>query len=113
MNKTFYNGSKKEHFIREYKYKKKDNNNNDMNNGYVIESESRKIATMVFEMQIGMLTKLHIAAVIKSPDLWNDSGSIIQVYNDKDFIKTYAEIEETKEVMTKNANSARILGSEQ
>lgn len=71
MNNICYNCGKKCHFICECKYKKKekkDDNNNYMKNANVIESKARGIVTVVSKTQIGIVTKLNMATVIKSSD---------------------------------------------
>lgn len=66
----------------------------------MVESEVKKMVVMVSEMQISILTKLNKAVVTKS-SRW--CLSTIYVCNEKLLFKTYAEIEETKEVMMVNA----------
>lgn len=65
---------------------------------------------MLLEMKIGMIGELNMAVATKSTDWWYNFGTTIRVYNDKSLFKRYAEVERTKEVVMRNANSAIVSG---
>ncbi|KAI6680543.1 hypothetical protein NL676_034424 [Syzygium grande] len=52
------------------------------------------------EMEIDMITELHMAALIKFVDGWPHSGATIRVSNNKAQFKTYAELKEPDEKFT-------------
>ncbi|KAM1386648.1 hypothetical protein ACFX2F_033080 [Malus domestica] len=65
---------------------------------------------MVSMMHIGMITKLNMAAAIKSFDLWLDSGATIHVCNDKTQFKTFEASTNNQEVLMGNHNSTKVIG---
>lgn len=97
--------SKKGHFTREYRYKKKekkwDNRDGTINVNVV---KFYRKSCNGFWMWIGMATKINIVAVEKFSYLSYNSVSTIYMCNEKSLFKTYEKAKETKEVMMENVN---------
>ncbi|KAI3446983.1 hypothetical protein Pfo_003648, partial [Paulownia fortunei] len=64
---------------------------------------------MISNMQIGMITEIHIAALIASSAWWLDSRATIHVYNNRSQFKTYEEVKEPEDVLMGNHDSAKVL----
>jgi len=81
--KTYYNCGIKGHNKGEFKFWKKQkqedsSNVQNSNNTNIIEHETKLVA-MVSKLNIGMITELYMAASTMSNDWWYDSGSIIHI----------------------------------
>jgi hypothetical protein len=81
---------KKGHYIRECRFLKNQMKEKELNT-----SEANvvdEIVAMVSEMQIGMITEVHMANVVEnSSEWWYDSGATIHVCNNKMLFKEYVE----------------------
>ena len=70
-----------------------------------------EIVAKVSEMQIGMITEVHMAnAAENSSEWWYDSGATIHVCNSKMLFKEYVEAGNGLEVLMDNHNTAKVLG---
>uniref|UniRef100_A0A2N9H509 Reverse transcriptase Ty1/copia-type domain-containing protein n=1 Tax=Fagus sylvatica TaxID=28930 RepID=A0A2N9H509_FAGSY len=70
-----------------------------------------EIVAMVSEMQIDMITEVHMASAVEnSSEWWYDSGATIHVYNNKTLFKEYVEASNGLEVLMGNHNTAKVLG---
>lgn len=87
---------------------KADNSRN--NRANVVEKASPELIAMVSELHIGMITELHMAAAVASPDWWLDSGATIHVCNNKAQFKIYEEMVENEEVLMGNHVTAKVVG---
>ena len=66
---------------------------------------------MVSEMQICMITEVHMASVAENSfKWWYDSGATIHVYNNKILFKEYVKAGNGLEVLLGNHNTAKVLG---
>jgi hypothetical protein len=101
---------KKGHYIREYRFLKNQIKEKELNT-----SEANvvdEIVAMVSEMQIGMITEVHMANAAKnSSEWWYDSGATIHVCNNKMLFKEYVEAGNGLEVLMGNHNIAKVLGT--
>uniref|UniRef100_A0A2N9HKS3 Uncharacterized protein n=1 Tax=Fagus sylvatica TaxID=28930 RepID=A0A2N9HKS3_FAGSY len=101
---------KKGHYIREYRFLKNQMKEKELNT-----SEANvvdEIVAMVSEMQIGMITEVHMAnAAENSSEWWYDSGATIHVCNNKMLFKEYVEAGNGLEVLMGNHNIAKVLGT--
>uniref|UniRef100_A0A2N9J2D4 Uncharacterized protein n=1 Tax=Fagus sylvatica TaxID=28930 RepID=A0A2N9J2D4_FAGSY len=71
-----------------------------------------EIVAMVSEMQIGMITEVHMVnAAENSSEWWYDSGATIHVCNNKMLFKEYVEAGNGLEVLMGNHNTAKVLGT--
>jgi hypothetical protein len=71
-----------------------------------------EIVAMVSEMQIGMITKVHMAnATEDSSEWWYDSCATIHVCNNKTLLKEYVEAGNRLEVLMGNHNTVKVLGT--
>uniref|UniRef100_A0A2N9ECZ6 Uncharacterized protein n=1 Tax=Fagus sylvatica TaxID=28930 RepID=A0A2N9ECZ6_FAGSY len=71
-----------------------------------------EIVAMVSEMQIGMITEVHMASAAKnSSEWWYDYGATIHVCNNKTLFKEYVEAGNGLEVLMGNHNTAKVLGT--
>uniref|UniRef100_A0A2N9EFL2 Uncharacterized protein n=1 Tax=Fagus sylvatica TaxID=28930 RepID=A0A2N9EFL2_FAGSY len=71
-----------------------------------------EIVAMVSEMQIGMITEVHMASVVEnSSKWWYDSGATIHVCNNKTLFKEYVEVGNGLEVLMGNHNTTKVLGT--
>uniref|UniRef100_A0A2N9HKM3 Retrovirus-related Pol polyprotein from transposon TNT 1-94-like beta-barrel domain-containing protein n=1 Tax=Fagus sylvatica TaxID=28930 RepID=A0A2N9HKM3_FAGSY len=71
-----------------------------------------EIVAMVSEMQIGMITEVHMASAAgNSSEWWYDSGATIHVCNNKTLFKEYVEAGNGLEVLMGNHNTAKVLGT--
>lgn len=64
---------------------------------------------MVSEMQIGMISKLNMAAA-KTNEWFLNSGATIHACNDKAQFKTYYDLKEPEEILMVNSNVAKVVG---
>uniref|UniRef100_A0A2N9F059 CCHC-type domain-containing protein n=1 Tax=Fagus sylvatica TaxID=28930 RepID=A0A2N9F059_FAGSY len=101
---------KKGHYIRECRFLKNQMKEKELNT-----SEANvvdEIVAMVSEMQIGMITEVHMAnAAENSSEWWYDSGATIHVCNNKMLFKEYVEVGNGLEVLMGNHNTAKVLGT--
>uniref|UniRef100_A0A2N9HA68 CCHC-type domain-containing protein n=1 Tax=Fagus sylvatica TaxID=28930 RepID=A0A2N9HA68_FAGSY len=101
---------KKGHYIRECRFLKNQMKEKELNT-----SEANvvdEIVAMVSEMQIGMITEVHMAnAAENSFEWWYDSGATIHVCNNKMMFKEYVEAGNGLEVLMGNHNTAKVLGT--
>uniref|UniRef100_A0A2N9I1Q4 Uncharacterized protein n=1 Tax=Fagus sylvatica TaxID=28930 RepID=A0A2N9I1Q4_FAGSY len=101
---------KKGHYIRECRFLKNQMKEKELNT-----SEANvvdEIVAMVSEMQIGMITEVHMAnAAENSSEWWYDFGATIHVYNNKMMFKEYVEADNGLEVLMGNHNTAKVLGT--
>ncbi|KAL0290393.1 UNVERIFIED_CONTAM: hypothetical protein Sangu_2576400 [Sesamum angustifolium] len=79
-------------------------------NVQVVETNAEEIIAMVSNLHIGMVTKLNIAAAVKSFDWWYDSGATVHVCNDKNQFKHYEDVAEGQQVLMGNASTTIVLG---
>ena len=71
-----------------------------------------EIVAMVSEMQISMITEVHMASATEnSSEWWYDSGATIHVCNNKTLFKEYVEAANGIEVIMGNHNTAKVLGT--
>uniref|UniRef100_A0A2N9GWL4 Uncharacterized protein n=1 Tax=Fagus sylvatica TaxID=28930 RepID=A0A2N9GWL4_FAGSY len=71
-----------------------------------------EIVAMVSEMQIGMITEVHMANAAENlSEWWYDSGATIHVCNNKMLFKEYVEAGNGLEVLMGNHNTAKVLGT--
>ena len=75
----------------------------------MIENAIKELVAMVSQMEIDMITELHMATVIKSESWWLDSGATIHVCHDKAFFKSYEELREFEEVLMGNHNATKVV----
>ena len=67
---------------------------------------------MVSEMQIGMITEVHMVSVVEnSSEWWYDFGTTIHVCNNKTLFKEYVEAGNGLEVLMGNHNTVKVLGT--
>uniref|UniRef100_A0A2N9HUD7 Retrovirus-related Pol polyprotein from transposon TNT 1-94-like beta-barrel domain-containing protein n=1 Tax=Fagus sylvatica TaxID=28930 RepID=A0A2N9HUD7_FAGSY len=101
---------KKGHYIRECRFLKNQMKEKELNT-----SEANvvdEIVAMVSEMQIGMITEVHMVnAAENSSEWWYDSGATIHVCNNKMLFKEYVEAGNGLEVLMGNHNTAKVLGT--
>jgi hypothetical protein len=101
---------KKGHYIRECRFLKNQMKEKELNT-----SEANvvdEIVAMVSEMQIGMITEVHMASAAEnSSEWWYDSGATIHVCNNKMLFKEYVEAGNGLEVLMGNHNTAKVLGT--
>ena len=93
-NKTRFYCKKKGHFKKESKFWKKMKNDHSGSSGKINvaetqEKELQNLVVMVSEMQILMVTEVHIAYVSNTNDWWYDLGLTIHICNDKNQFKNY------------------------
>uniref|UniRef100_A0A2N9FVN8 Retrovirus-related Pol polyprotein from transposon TNT 1-94-like beta-barrel domain-containing protein n=1 Tax=Fagus sylvatica TaxID=28930 RepID=A0A2N9FVN8_FAGSY len=109
-NKAYFHCGKKGHYIRECRFlknQKKDKERNTSEANVIDE-----IVAMVSEMQIGMITKVHMAnATEDSSEWWYDSCATIHVCNNKTLLKEYVEAGNRLEVLMGNHNTVKVLGT--
>jgi hypothetical protein len=100
---------KKDHYIRECRFLKNQMKDKELNT-----SEANvvdEIVAMVSEMQIGMITEVHMASAAEnSSKWWYDSGATIHVCNNKTLFKEYVEAGNGLKVLMGNHNTAKVLG---
>uniref|UniRef100_A0A2N9HK96 CCHC-type domain-containing protein n=1 Tax=Fagus sylvatica TaxID=28930 RepID=A0A2N9HK96_FAGSY len=101
---------KKGHYIQECRFLKNQMKDKELNT-----SEANvvdEIVAMVSEMQIGMITEVHMASAAEnSSEWWYDSGATIHVCNNKTLFKEYVEAGNGLEVLMGNHNTAKVLGT--
>jgi hypothetical protein len=100
---------KKDYYIRECRFLKNQMKDKELNTreANVVD----EIVAMVSEMQIGMVTEVHMASAAKnSSEWWYDSGATIHVCNNKTLFKEYVEVGNGLEVLMGNHNTAKVLG---
>ncbi|XP_070022439.1 uncharacterized protein [Nicotiana sylvestris] len=69
----------------------------------VVENSTQGLVVMVSAMQIDMVTELNVAtAATNTQDWWLDSGATIHVCYDKKMFKTYAEVQDSEQVLMGN-----------
>jgi hypothetical protein len=109
-NRACFHCGKKGHYIRECKFLKNQKNDKELNT-----SEANvidKIVAMVSEMQISMITEVHLASAAEnSSEWWFDSGATIHVCNNKTLFKEYVEAGNGLEVLMGNHNTVKVLGT--
>uniref|UniRef100_A0A2N9G9K8 Reverse transcriptase Ty1/copia-type domain-containing protein n=1 Tax=Fagus sylvatica TaxID=28930 RepID=A0A2N9G9K8_FAGSY len=92
---------------------KKTNSNKDKKEKELNTSEANvvdEIMAMVSEMQIGMITEVHMAnAAENSSEWWYDSGATIHVCNNKMLFKKYVEAGNGLEVLMGNHNTTKVF----
>jgi hypothetical protein len=101
---------KKDHYIRECRFLKNQMKEKELNisEANVVD----EIVAMVSEMQIGMITEVHMANTAEnSSEWWYDSGATIHVCNNKMLFKEYVEAGNGLEVLMGNHNTAKVLGT--
>uniref|UniRef100_A0A2N9HT24 Retrovirus-related Pol polyprotein from transposon TNT 1-94-like beta-barrel domain-containing protein n=1 Tax=Fagus sylvatica TaxID=28930 RepID=A0A2N9HT24_FAGSY len=102
---TKYKTEKQGHYIRECRFLKNQMKEKELNT-----SETNvvdEIVAMVSEMQIGMITEVHMANTVEnSSEWWYDSGATIHVCNNKMLFKEYVEAGNGLEVLMGNHNTA-------
>ena len=100
---------KKGYYILECRYLKNQMKDKELNT-----SEANvvdEIVAMVSEMQIDMITEVHMASAAEnSSKWWYDSDATIHVYNNKTLFKEYVEASNGLEVLMGNHNTAKVLG---
>ena len=111
-NKTCFHCKKKGHFKKECRFwkKMKKDHASSSNKVNVAEEEIKELVAMVSEMQISMVTEVHMAAIIKSQDWWFDSGVTAHICNEKNMFKDYEVAEKGHEVLMGNSNAANVHG---
>jgi hypothetical protein len=109
-SRACFHCGKKGHYIRECRFlknQKKDKKPNTSEANVIDE-----IMAMVSEMQIGMITEVHIASAAEdSSEWWYDFGATIHVCNNKTLFKEYVEADNRLEVLMGNHNTAKVLGT--
>ncbi|XP_022715126.1 uncharacterized protein LOC111274619 [Durio zibethinus] len=65
----------------------------------LVEQKINELIAMVTDMQIGMITEVHMATTNKSSDWWLDSGATIHVCNNKKQFKTYEECKKPENIL--------------
>ena len=68
------------------------------------EKELENLVAVVSEMQISMVTEVHMAYVSNTNDWWYDSGATIHICNDKNQFKNYEVAAQGHEVLIANNN---------
>ena len=110
-NRACYNCGKMGHYKRECRAPPKQTKGTSANANMIEAEEMQEIIAMVSELQIGMITDLHMAITeTKTSDWWFDSGATVHVCNNKDLFKTYKEVADQQEVIMGNGNGAKVLG---
>jgi len=107
-DRSYFNCGKKGHYIRECRFlkNKKKENGNSSNMANTVE----EIIAMVIDMQIGMITEVHMAAATNSIDWWFDSGATVHVCNEKVQFKNYVTSTDSEEVLMGNHNFSKVHG---
>uniref|UniRef100_A0A2N9I6E8 CCHC-type domain-containing protein n=1 Tax=Fagus sylvatica TaxID=28930 RepID=A0A2N9I6E8_FAGSY len=101
---------KKDHYIRECRFLKNQMKDKELNTNEA--NVVDEIVAMVSEMQIGMITKVHMASAAEnSSEWWYDSGATIHVCNNKTLFKEYVEVGNGLEVLMDNHNTTKVLGT--
>jgi hypothetical protein len=103
-----FNCGKKGHYIRECKFLKNKNKENGSSSNMA--NTVKEIIAMVTEMQIGMITEVHMAATTNRTDWWFDSGATVHVCNEKALFNNYVTSTDSKEVLMGNHNSSKVHG---
>jgi len=103
-----FNCGKKGHYIRECRFlkNKKKENGNSSNMANTVE----EIIAMVTDMQIGMITEVHMAAATNRIDWWFDFGATVHVCNEKALFNNYVTSTDSEEVLMGNHNSSKVHG---
>ncbi|XP_075111769.1 uncharacterized protein LOC142181952 [Nicotiana tabacum] len=124
-NFSCYHCGKKGHMIRDCRYRKAGINFNAGNTeksgkieksrnsekANVVENSAQGLVAMVSAMQIGMVTELNMATTaINTQYWWLDLGATIHVCYDKKMFKTYAEVQDSEQVLMGNHVAADIAG---
>jgi hypothetical protein len=109
-SRAYFHCGKKCHYIRECRFLKSQKKDKELNT-----SEANvidEIVAMVSEMQISMITEVHMASVVEdSSEWWYDSGATIHVCNNKTLFKEYVEGANGLKVLMGNHNTAKVLGT--
>uniref|UniRef100_A0A2N9EP68 Retrovirus-related Pol polyprotein from transposon TNT 1-94-like beta-barrel domain-containing protein n=1 Tax=Fagus sylvatica TaxID=28930 RepID=A0A2N9EP68_FAGSY len=109
-NRVYFHCAKKGHYIRECRFlknQKKDKERNTSEANVIDE-----IVAMVSEMQMGMITEVHMtSAAENSSEWWYDSGVTIHVCKNKTQFKEYVEVGNGLKVLMGNHNTAKALGT--
>ena len=114
-NKTCFYCKRKGHFKLECIFWKKMKNDHagysgKINMAETQEKELQNIVAMVSEMQILMVTEVHIAFVSNTNVWWHDSGATIHICNDNNQFKNYEVIAQVNEVLMGNNNATKVHG---
>ncbi|XP_075077346.1 uncharacterized protein LOC142164072 [Nicotiana tabacum] len=124
-NFSCHHCGKKGHMIRDCRYRKAGINFNAGNTeksrkieksgnsekANIVENSAQGLVVMVSAMQIGMVTELNVAtAATNTQDWWLDSGATIHVCYDKKMFKTYAEVQDSEQVLMGNHVAADVAG---
>ncbi|XP_075088615.1 uncharacterized protein LOC142170623 [Nicotiana tabacum] len=124
-NFSCHHCGKKGHMIRDCRYRKaginfnvgkteksgkiKKSGNSEKAN--VVENSAQGLVAMVSSMQIGMVTELNVStATTNTQDWWLDLGATIHVCYDKKTFKTYAEVQDSEQVLMGNHVAADVAG---
>lgn len=124
-NFSFRHCGKKDHMIRDCRYRKaginfnagntkksgKIENSGNSEKANVVENSAQGLVAMVSAMQIGMVTELNMAtAATNTQDWWLDSGATIYVCYDKKMFKTYAKVQDSEQVLMGNHVATDVAG---
>ncbi|XP_075074624.1 uncharacterized protein LOC142162200 [Nicotiana tabacum] len=124
-NFSCHHCGKKGHMIRDCRYRKAGINFNAGNTeksrkieksgnsekANIVENSAQGLVAMVSAMQIGMVTELNVATTAtKTQDWWLDLGATIHVCYDKKMFKTYAEVQDSEQVLMGNHVAADVAG---
>lgn len=78
-------------------------------NANLVEKEVTKLVAIVSEMELDMVTEIHMAAVTKSNDLWLHSGATVHVCNNMALFKIYSVLEKPENVLIGNDVIAKLM----
>ena len=114
-NKTCFYCNRKGHLKKECRFWKKMKNDYAGSSGKINvaeaqEKELQNLVAMVFEMQISMVTKVHIVFVSNTNDWLYVSGQTIHICNDKNQFKNYEVVAQGHEVLMGNNNTIKVHG---
>ena len=108
--KAYFHCGKKDHYIRECRFLKNQMKDKELNTNEV--NVVDEIVAMVSEMQINMITEVHMASAAEnSSEWWYDSGTTIHVCNNKTLFKEYVEVGNGLKVLMDNHNTTKVLGT--
>jgi len=65
---------------------------------------------MISDLHIGMISKLNMAILGNSSDLWYDSSASVHVCNNRAHFKEYKEANNGRKVLMGNHNTTKVLG---
>jgi len=107
-DRSCFNCGKKGHYISECIFLKNKNKENGSSSNMANTVE--EIIAMVTDMQIGIITEVHMTAAINRIDWWFDSGATVYVCNEKTQFKNYVTSIDNEEVLMGNHNSSKVHG---